>query len=127
MTRDEPQPPPLCESSEQQNSLHPGEPFTDTLPGTATKGKVGKFWSCGLSFHSPALWIKDLRIGEIAWIVMHHIRAQENQGVRRNAIRWDLVITQHPASHRPRGRIEPHRLRQHHAGVAQLWDIIGGW
>src|SRR5436190_179693 len=72
----------------------------------------------GLRFRSPALWIKDLRIGEITWVVLHHIGAQENQRVRGNAIGRDFVIPERPAPHRPCGRIEPDRFGQNHARVA---------
>ena len=59
-------------------------------------------------------------------LAMRHVGAQQDVVARLDRVVAEDFVSLHAAGEHPRGRIEPHGLAHHHAGVDQARRVLGG-
>src|SRR6478609_6023501 len=89
LARDNFNPPPLRNRRQRKNCLHPGKRFPNTLPPTATKGKIGKPRPASLGLLSKTFRTEPLRIGKPLRIPLDNVLAEKNHSSLAKPIRPD--------------------------------------
>ena len=72
--------PRLGQRRQHEDPFHPREPFAETLARTTAKGEIGIAGGTSLWWGRPPGGNERLRIGKKARIMMHEVRAEEEEG-----------------------------------------------
>src|SRR5262249_61565907 len=94
--------------------------------GPPAKGEMGRPGGASLGGSRPSRGDERLRLGKKARVVMHEVRAEEEEGPWGKAIVPDRHCPPRPPCHQPRRGIEPQCFREDHPSIPQLRQIRSG-
>src|SRR5216684_2499815 len=115
----QPQPIALGHRRHDQLRLAHREGVADTDSRAAAEWEISEAWASLRALGREALRVEALGLFPKGGMAMGDEAADDHVGLAPHAVAADFVLADGVARNRPRRRIKPHRLFDHHPGVSE--------